>query len=122
MDGAVTREEAVVRWRLDLEDAEASSRQTWPGDITAGMSEFERLTLITEILMSVRNELALAFDEMHQRDQPAQQPNGDSHGDDGGTGDQEETGETGVNQVYSVILATAAACKKVAQGGSGAGA
>ena len=68
MDGAVTREEAVVRWRLDLEDAEASSRQTWPGDITAGMSEFERLTLITEILMSVRNELALAFDEMHQRD------------------------------------------------------
>ena len=76
MDGAVTREEAAARWRLDLEDAEASSRQTWPGDITAGMSEFERLTLITEILMSVRNELALAFDEMHQRDQPAQATSG----------------------------------------------
>ena len=112
MDGAVTREEAVVRWRLDLEDAEASSRQTWPGDITAGMSEFERLTLITEILMSVRNELALAFEETQQRDQPAQQPNRDSHGDDGGTGDQEEAEETGVNQVYSVILATAAACNR----------
>ena len=112
MDGAVTREEAAARWRLDLEDAEASSRQTWPGDITTGMSEFERLTLITEILMSVRNELALAFEETHQRDQPAQQPNGDSHGDDGGTGDQEETGETGVNQVYSVILTTAAACNR----------
>ena len=112
MDGAVTREEAVVRWRLDLEDAEASSRQTWPGDSTAGMSEFERLTLITEILMSVRNELALAFDEMQQRDQPGQQPNGDRHGDDGGSGDQEATGETGVNQVYSVILATAAACNR----------
>ena len=112
MDGAVTREEAAARWRLDLEDAEASSRQTWPGDITAGMSEFERLTLITEILMSVRNELALAFEETHQRDQPARQPTGDSHGDDGGSGDQEETGETGVNQVYSVILATAATCNR----------
>ena len=110
MDGAVTREEAAARWRLDLEDAEAGSRQTWPGDITAGMSEFERLTLITEILMPVRNELALAFDEMQQRDQPAQQPNGDSRGDDGGSGGQEETGETGVNQVYSVILVAAAAC------------
>ena len=110
MDGAVTREEAAARWRLDLEDAEAGSRQTWPGDITAGMSEFERLTLITEILMPVRNELALAFEETHQRDQPAHRPNGDSHGDDGGSGGQEETGETGVNQVYSVILAAAAAC------------
>ena len=112
MDGAVTREEAAARWRQDLEDAEASSQQTWPGDITAGMSEFERLTLVTEILMSVRNELALAFDEMLQRDQPARQPTGDSHGDDGGSGDQEETGETGVNQVYSVILATAATCNR----------
>ena len=112
MDGAVTGEEAAARWGLDLEDAEASSRQTWPGDITAGMSEFERLTLITEILTPVRNELALEFEEGHRRDQPAQQPNGDSHGDDGGTGDQEETGETGVNQVYSVILATAAACNR----------
>ena len=59
MDGAVTKEEAAARWRLDLEDAEAGSRQTWPEDITAAMSEFERLTLITEILMPVRNELAL---------------------------------------------------------------
>ena len=73
-------------------DAEASSQRTWPGDITAGMSEFERLTLITEILMPVRNELALEFEEAHQRDQPAQQPNGDRHGDDGGTDGQEETG------------------------------
>ena len=47
MDGAVSREEAAARWRLDLEDAEASGRQTWPGDITAGMSDFERLTLVT---------------------------------------------------------------------------
>ena len=113
MDGALTREEAAVRWRLDLEDAEAGSRQTWPGDITAGMSEFERLTLVTEILMPVRNELAPAFDETHQRDQPAQQPNGDSNGDGGGTGDQEEDAEElGVNQVYSVILAAAAACNR----------
>ena len=113
MDGAVTREEAAARWRLDLEDAEASSRQTWPGDITAGMSEFERLILITEILMPVRNELALEFKEMDQRDRPARQPTGDSHGDGGGSGDQEEdTEELGVNQVYSVILATAAACNR----------
>ena len=108
MDGAVSREEAAARWRQDLEDAESSSRRTWPGDITAGMSEFERLTLITETLMPVRNELALEFGETQQQDQPT----GDSHGDDGGTGDQEETGETGVNQVYSVILTTAAACKR----------
>ena len=112
MDGAVTREEAAARWGLDLEDAEASSRQAWPGDITAGMSEFERLTLVTEILTPVRNELALEFEEGHRRDQPARQPTGDSHGDDGGSGDQEETGETGVNQVYSVVLATAAACNR----------
>ena len=71
MDGAVTREEAAARWRLDLEDAEASSRQTWPRDITAGMSEFERLTLITEILMPVRNELALESEETHQPAQAA---------------------------------------------------
>ena len=108
MDGAVTREEAAARWRLDLEDAEASSRRTWLGEITAGMSEFERLTLITEILMPVRNELALEFEETHQQDQPT----GDSHGDDDGTIDQEETGESGVNQVYSVALATAAACNR----------
>ena len=30
MDGAVTREAAAARWRLDLEEAEAISRQTWP--------------------------------------------------------------------------------------------
>ena len=113
MDGAVTREETAARWRLDLEDAETSSRQTWPRDITAGMSEFERLTLIAEILMPVRNELALEFEDVHQRDQPARRPTGDSHGDGGGTGDQEEdTEELGVNQVYSVILATAAACNR----------
>ena len=109
MDGAVTREEASARWRLDLEDAEASSRQTWPGDITAGMSEFERLSLITEILMPVRNELALEFEDAHRQDQPTV----DSHGNNDRTGDQEEeTGETGVNQVYSVILAAAAACNR----------
>ena len=113
MDGAVTKEEAAVRWRLDLEDAEASSRQSWPGDITAGMSEFERLTLITEILMPVRNELALEFEETHQRDQPAPQPTGDSHGDNDRTGDQKEDAEElEVNQVYSVVLATAAACNR----------
>ena len=113
MDGAVTREEAAARWRLDLEDAEASSQQTWLGEITAGMSEFERLTLITEILMPVRNELALAFEETQQRDQPSRQPAGDSHGDDDRTIDQEEeTGELGANQVYSVVLATAAACNR----------
>ena len=109
MDRAVTREEAAARWRLDLEDAEASSRQTWPRDITAGMSEFERLTLITEILLPVRNELALGFEATQQQDQPTR----DSQGDDDRTGYQEEdTGEVGVNQVYSVILAAAAACNR----------
>ena len=113
MDGEVTREEAAARWRLDLEDAAASSRQTWPGDITAGMSEFEWFTLVTEILMPVRNELALEFEGTQQRDQPDRKPGGDSHGDDDRIiGQEEETGETGVNQVYSVILATAAACNR----------
>ena len=110
MDGAVTREEAAARWRLDLEDTEASSQQIWSGDITAGMSEFERLTLVTEILVPVRNELALEFEEAHQRDQPARQPIGDNHADDDRIIGQEE--ETGVNQVYSVILAAAAACNR----------
>ena len=74
------------------------------------MSEFEWLTLIMEILVPVRYGLALEFEETHQ---PARQPTGDSHGDDGGTGDQEEeTGELGVNQVYWVILAAAAACNR----------
>ena len=109
MDGAVTREEAAARWRLDLEDSEATSQQTWPRDITAEMSEFERLTLITETLMPVRNEFALAFEETYQRDQPS----GDSHDDDDRTINQEEEiEELGVNQVYSVILATAAACNR----------
>ena len=122
MDGSITREEAAARWRLDLEEAYARSEQTWPRDITAGMSEFERLTLITEILMPVRNELALEFEETHQRDQPARQPSGDGHGDDDRTIDQEEdTGESGVNQVYSVILATAAACNRWLQEDLGPG-
>ena len=113
MDGAVTKEEAAARWLLDLEDAETQSEQNWPRDITAGMSEFERLTLITETLMPVRNELALEFEEAHQWDQPSRQPTWDNNGDGGGTGDQEEdTKELGFNQVYSVILATAAACNR----------
>ena len=113
MDGAVTREEAAARWRLDLEDAEAGSRQTWPGDITAGMSEFEWLTLIAEILMPVRNELALGFEETHRRYEPAPHDPVDSNGDDDRTIDQEEdTEELSTNQVYSVILATAAACNR----------
>ena len=117
MDGAVTREEAEARWRLDLEEAEADSRQAWPLDITAGMSEFERLTLITEILLPVRNELALEFEEAHQ---PDRQPSGDSYGDhDSNTGQEDETG---VKQVYPVILAAAACLQPVAQGGPGAGA
>ncbi len=111
MDGAVTREEAATRWRRDLEEAEAGSRESWPKDITAGMSEFERLTLVTEILMPVRNELALDLEETRQRDRPDRQPAGDSHGDnDRVTGQEEDTGDPGVNQVYSVILAAAAAC------------
>ncbi len=103
MDGAVAREEAAARWRRDLEDAEAASRQSWPQNVTARMSEFERLTLITEILMPVRNELALEVKDTQQRDQPDRQPADDQ---------EEETGELGVNQVYSVILAAAAACNR----------
>ena len=107
MDGAVTREQALARWQLDLEDAEVSSQQTWPGDITAAMSEFEWLTLITEILMPVRNELALEFEETHRQ---VRQPTGDSHADDDKTIGQQE--DTGINQVYSVILAAAASCNR----------
>ena len=102
MDGAIAKEEATARWRLDLEEAEADSRQSWPMDITARISEFERLTLITETLMPVRNELKLELEETRQRDQPSQLL----------TGDQEKTGELGVNQAYSVVLATAAACNR----------
>ena len=112
MNGPVTREEAAARWRRDLEDAEASSRQSWPRDITARMSEFERLTLITEVLMPVRNELALELEQTQQRDRPAGQPAGDGHSDGGGTGDEEDAGDLGVNQVYSVILAAATACNR----------
>ena len=108
MDGAVTKEEAAARWRRDLEEAEAASRQSWPTDITARMSEFDRLTLITEILMPVRNELKLEFDETQQRDRPAGQPAGDGDG----TGDEEDTEDLGVDQLYSVILAAAAACNR----------
>ncbi len=112
MDGAVTQEEAAARWRRDLEDTEARSRQSWPQDITARMSEFERLTLLTEILMPVRNEYALNFEETQQRDRPDWQPGGHGHGDDDRTFDQEGTGELDVNQVYSVLLATAAGCNR----------
>ena len=83
MDGAVTREEATARWRRDLEAAEADSRQSWPMDITARMSEFERLTLITEILMPVRNELPLGFGETRQREQPSRLPTGEQYQEKG---------------------------------------
>ncbi len=104
MYGAIAKEEASARWRRDLEEAEADSRQSWPMDVTARMSEFERLALITEILMPVRNELALEFEDTRQRDRPTRLPAGDK-----GQDQEEENGELGVNQVYSVILATAAA-------------
>ena len=120
MDGAVTREEAEARWRMDLEEAETSSQQTWPRDITAGTSEFEWLTLITEILLPVQNELALEFEETRRLEPAPHDPVG-SHGDGDETGDLEETGETGVNQVYSVILATAAACNRWLKESLGAG-
>ena len=88
------------------------SRQAWPMDVTARMSEFEQLTLVTEILMPVRNELALEFEETRLRyESPSHDPAG-SHGEEGETDDQEETGELGVNEVYSVILSAAAACKR----------
>ena len=103
MDGAVTQEEAAARWQRDLEDAEARSRQSWPQDITARMSEFERLTLITEILMPVRNEYALELEEPQQQDQPTPLLTGY---------EEEEKGELGANQLYSVILAAAAACNR----------
>ncbi len=113
MDGAVTREEAAARWRRDLEEAETISLESWPRDITAGMSEFEWLTLVTEILMPVRNELALEFEETQQRDRPDRQPAGDSHGDnDRAIGQDEDTGGPGVNQVYSVIVDASAACNR----------
>ncbi len=113
MDGPVTREEAAARWRRDLQDAEAGSRQSWPVGFTVRLSEFERLTLITEILMPVRNELALEVDDTQRRDQPARQSSRDSHGDDDRTiGQEEDTGELGVNQVYPVILDAAAVCNR----------
>ena len=110
MDGAVTREEAAALWRRDLEEAEASSRQTWHRGTTAGMSEFEWLTLITEFLAPVRNELALEFQETRRRyDSGCHDPAG-GHGGSGGR--EEESEEAGVNRVYSVILDTAAACNR----------
>ncbi len=113
MDGAVTREEAATLWRRDLKEAASRSEQTWPLDIAGGMSEFEWLTLITEILMPVRNEQALGLEETHRRYEPAPHDPVDSNGDDDRTIDQEEdAGELGVNQVYSVILAAAAACNR----------
>ena len=108
MDGTVTKEEAAVRWRRDLEEAEASSRQSWPRVVTNRMSEFDQLTLITEILTPVRNELPLEVDDTQRREQPT----GDSHDDGGGTGDEDDAGELGVIQVYSVVLAAAAACNR----------
>ena len=112
MDGAVTREEAEARWRVDLEKAEASSQRTWPRDITAGMSEFEWLTLVAEILAPVRNKLALELEDRPRQYEPAAPDPVGSPGHGGGTGDREETGELGVNQAYSVILDTAAACNR----------
>ena len=109
MDGAVTREEAAARLRRDLEQAEASDEHTWPEDITAGMSELERLTLVTEILMPVRNEL---MPEAGKTRQANSDPAGDSGGDDGGTGGEEDAEAPGVNQIYPVILAAAAACSR----------
>ena len=105
MDNAVTREAAAARWRRDLEQAEASDEHTWPVDITVGMSEFERLTLVTEILMPVRNEL---MPEAGETRQPDSQPAGDS----GGTGGEEGAEDPGVNRLYPVILAAAAACNR----------
>ncbi len=107
MDSAFTRKEAEARWRLDLEDAEARSERAWPENLTAGMSEFERLTLITEILLPVRNELALEFEEGRQS---ARQPGGDSHGDGDSNTSQED--DIRVNRVYLVVLAAAAACNR----------
>ena len=102
MDGTVIKEEAATRWRRDLEEAEADSRRSWPIDVTARMSEFERLTLITEILMPVRNELKVELEETQQRDRPSRLPTEVQD-------QEEENGELGVNRVYSVILASAAA-------------
>ena len=106
MDGAVTSEEAEARWRVDLEEAEASSQRTWPRDITARMSDFEWLTLVAEIFAPVRNELALELEDRPRQYEQA------APGPVGSPGDREETGELNVNQVYSIILATAAACNR----------
>ena len=113
MDGAVTKEEAAARWQRDLEEAEVRDEQTWPGDTTARMSEFERLTLLTEILMPMRNELALEFEETRRRHEPPSLDPMTNHGDGGEPNDKEEyTAEPAVNQVYSVVLAAAATCNR----------
>ncbi|MCY4364642.1 MAG: hypothetical protein OXE17_00210 [Chloroflexi bacterium] len=121
MDGAVTREVAAALWRRHLEEAEAVSQQAWPRDITARMSEFEWLTLITEIIVPVRNELALGFEERRRQFEPASRDPVGGHGDGDGTGEQEETGELSVNQVYTVVLAAAAACNRWLKEGLGPG-
>ena len=92
MDGAMTKEQAAAHWRRDLEEAEASSRQAWPRDVTAGMSEFEWLTLKAKILEPVLGQLVLAFQERNRQFEPA---------------DQEEAGAPSINQTFSVILAAA---------------
>lgn len=106
MEMAVTREEAEARWLLDRRTAEAGSQQAWPGDVTGRMSEFEWLTLASEILMPVWNELTPDFGEARQENRRDRQPTEDGHDDDGGME------EINVNQVYSVILSTAAACNR----------
>ena len=55
----------------------------------------------------MRNELAL---ELLEARQPDRLPSGDSHSDDDSNIGQED--ETGINQVYPVILAAAAACNR----------
>lgn len=74
MEKAVAREEAAARWLRDLRAAETAIRRAWPRDITARMSEFELLTLVSEILVPVWNDFRLEFEETPLRDQPDQQP------------------------------------------------
>ena len=115
MDGAITREQAEARWRRDLDGAVARSEQDWPREVTSRMSEFEWLTLVTESLMPVRNELRLEFQETDQRDEPARQAPGGGHDNDGGTGEEREGEENealGVSGTYPVVAATAAVCAR----------
>ena len=100
------KEEAAARWRLDLGTVVAGSQQTWPVDVTARMSELEWLTLVTEALVPVWDDLTPEFEEAHQQNQPDQRPGEVGPGDDGGIDD------LGVNQVYSEILDAAAMCNR----------